>query len=49
MMCAECRAKLDQPVEGLDRLGEAAEIMETTDERLHGSECIGCAVSCLLR
>jgi hypothetical protein len=46
--CAECHAKLDQPVAGLDRHGEAAEIIETT-ERSTSLICIGCAVNCFTK
>jgi predicted ATPase len=38
MMYAESYAKLERPVEGLDCLSEAAQIVETTDERFNESE-----------
>jgi len=38
MWLAEAHAMLGQPVEGLNCLAEAAQIIETTDERLHEAE-----------
>ena len=38
MLLAEAYARLGQPVDGLNCLAEAAQIIETTDERYHEAE-----------
>ena len=38
MWLAEAHARLGQPVEGLNCLDEAAQIIETTEERVHEAE-----------
>ena len=43
---AEAHAMLGQPAEGLNCLAEAAQIIETTEERATKPSCIGCRAIC---
>ena len=45
-LLAEAHARLGNPVEGLNCLAEAAQIIETTDERSARPSCIGCVAIC---
>ena len=46
MRLAEAYAMVGQPADGLNCLAEAAQIIETTDERCPRLSCIGCAAIC---